>query len=33
VLRRFATLGGGIAIGVFGNYATDLLRQFHVPWP
>lgn len=33
VLHRFATLGGGIAIGVLGNYATDLLRQFRVPWP
>lgn len=33
VLRRFAAVGGGVVIGVLGNYATDLLRHFHVPWP
>ncbi|HET7489176.1 MAG TPA: hypothetical protein VFJ85_14690 [Acidimicrobiales bacterium] len=33
VLRRFAAVGGGVVIGVLGNYATDLVRHFHVPWP
>jgi hypothetical protein len=32
-LKRFASIGGGIAIGVLGNYGSDLLRHFHVPWP
>lgn len=33
VLRRFVAIGGGVVIGVLGNYATDLMRHFHVPWP
>lgn len=32
-LRRFATVGGGVIVGVLGNFATDLARHFHVPWP
>lgn len=32
-LRRFTSVGGGVLIGVLGNYATELLRHFHVPWP
>lgn len=33
VMRRFAAIGGGVVIGVLGNYATDLMRHFHAPWP
>jgi hypothetical protein len=33
VLRRFAAIGGGVVIGVLGNYATDLVQHFRVPWP
>ena len=33
VLRRFTSIGGGVLLGVLGNYMTDLLRHFHVPWP
>lgn len=33
VLRRFGAVGGGVLIGVLGNYMADLLRHFHVPWP
>jgi hypothetical protein len=33
VLRRFAQIGGALAAGVAGNYLTDLIHHFHVPWP
>lgn len=33
VLHRFTSFSGGILIGVLGNYATDLLQNFPVPWP
>jgi hypothetical protein len=33
VLKRFVSVGGGVLLGVLGNYTSDLLRHFHVPWP
>ena len=33
VLRRILATGGALFVGVAGNYLTDLVRHFHVPWP
>lgn len=33
VLRRISHTAGALIVGVAGNYLTDLVRHFHVPWP
>ena len=32
-LKGIATVAGGLFLGVAGNYLTDLLRRFDMPWP
>jgi hypothetical protein len=33
ILRGLAIVGGGLLLGVAGNYLTDLMHSFGVPWP
>ena len=32
-IATIATFAGGLVTGVAGNYLTDLVKAFHVPWP
>jgi len=33
ILRGLGTVGGGVLLGVAGNYFSDLLKRFGMPWP